>query len=57
MGADADVPQPLRPQMRLDELLDELQSRLSDVRATRDREHCLEQRVHAVAGRAHVTEP
>ncbi|MCW2714802.1 MAG: two-component sensor [Frankiales bacterium] len=47
MGAE-DLATPSRPQMRLDDLLDELQSRLSDVRATRDRVHSLLQAVLAV---------
>ena len=44
----SDPARQLRPQLRIDELLDELQPRLSDRRATRDRVHALLQAVLAV---------
>ena len=43
-----DQRQVVLPQLRLDELLDELQNRLSDVRATRDRVRALLEAVLAV---------
>jgi signal transduction histidine kinase len=43
-------PSPVLPQLRLDDLLAELQSRLGAVRATRDRVHALLEAVVAVGG-------
>ena len=42
------APRAVLPQLRLDELLDELQTRLSDVRSMRDRVHALLEAVLAV---------
>lgn len=46
--ADASDSRLVLPQLRLDELLEELQSRLTDVRSTRDRVHALLEAVLAV---------
>ena len=47
---DAAEPHPLMPQLRLDDLLAELQVRLQAVLDTRDRMHCLLEAVVAVGG-------
>jgi signal transduction histidine kinase len=47
-AGSAASPHVVLPQLRLDELLDELQHRLSDVRSTRDRVHALLEAVLAV---------
>ncbi|MFD9123332.1 GAF domain-containing protein [Kitasatospora sp. NPDC059571] len=54
-GASEDSPVPL-PQLRLDELLDELQARLDAARATRDRVHSLLEAVLSVGRELELTQ-
>ncbi|MFG2823319.1 GAF domain-containing protein [Kitasatospora sp. NPDC048365] len=55
MGSAPDSPTPL-PQLRLDDLLDELQSRLDAARGTRDRVHSLLEAVLAVGRDLELTQ-